>query len=310
MKNMLRDFDNALFRYGSPVTLGVLRIVFGFMVLCNWLIMLPNVMNWFSEKGYVPVQAAMRWNGDAPRFNPFANVTDPTLIMVLYGLLILFTITTIVGFQTRISTILLAIFTVGFHMRNPIILYGGDTLLRVSVIMMAIAPMGAAVSLDRRIAVAKGKAPAIPLDISIWPQRLFQWQLAVLYITSCWNKWHGSYWQDGTATYYSLRLTEFEKFPVPEFAKHMPWLAVTTWGTLIIQMAMGTLVFARPFRNYALIGGLILHFSLEYVVNVPIFQWIITSLYVSHIDGEEWVRLWNKWSTKRFGGQAVPEVAE
>ena len=154
---------------------------------------------------------------------------------------------------------------------------------------------------------------AVPIYVAKIPkgaQRLFQWQLAVLYITSCWNKWHGSYWQDGTATYYSLRLTEFEKFPVPEFAKHMPWLAVTTWGTLIIQMAMGTLVFARPFRNYALIGGLILHFSLEYVVNVPIFQWIITSLYVSHIDGEEWVRWWNKWSTKRFGAQAVPEVAE
>jgi len=309
MKKVWQDFDNAMFRYGSPVTLGVFRIVFCSLVFIALCLLGPFAKIWFTEQGFVPVATAQAWNGQVARFNPLANVTNPTVVYLCFALLMVAVLMTLVGYKTRIASICMVMGIVAFHMRNPLILNGGDSLVRATSFLLAISPCGAAVSLDRKFAVKKGKAPAIPPDISIWPQRLIQWQLAVLYITTVWDKWGGNTWRDGTATYYPLNMPEFHRLWVPEFFRHMPWIGITTYGTLIIELAMGTLVFSRPFRNWVLASGLALHASLEYMFNIPMFQWIISSLYICHIDGEEWIRWFEHYKAKRNASKNAKEVS-
>lgn len=159
--------------------------------------------------------------------------------------------------------------------------------MRMSAVYMALAPSGAAISLDRRIALKKGLADAIPPMVSLWPQRLIALNCALIYFTTTWAKWFGNLWKNGTATWYPARLNEFKRFPVPGFFNEFPMVYVTTYGTLAVEFALGVLVWFRPLRKWVLLSGLLLHAYIEYSMNIPLFAFVITSMYVAFYDGEE-----------------------
>lgn len=286
-----------MFGFGSPVAMGAFRIVFGTVAFINFLMIAVDFDAWFGENGYVPWVVADRWLGNQPRLNLLAGVTDTRITAVFYGLVTLAALTTTLGLWTRLSTVALAVGTITLHHRNPLILHGGDTLLRMGVVLLALAPCGAACSLDRLIAQRRGTAPPSPPLVSLWPQRLMQIQLAIVYITTVWYKWFGNLWRDGTATWYPSQLTEFDRFPVPDFIYKPPFVQVTTYGTLMTELALGTLVFYRPLRRYVLIAGLALHGFIEYSMNIPLFGFVICAFYIAHYEGDE-VAAW--WHTRRL----------
>jgi hypothetical protein len=156
-----------------------------------------------------------------------------------------------------------------------------------------VSPSGAACSLDRIIALWKGRAASeLPL-ISLWGQRLIQFQIALLYFTTIWWKWFGTYWKDGTATWYPARLHEFDRFWVPSFMEQQPFIGITTYGTVVVELAMGTLVFYKPLRKYVLISAVCMHGYIEYRFNIPLFAFTVTSAYIAFYEGEE-VSAWIK----------------
>lgn len=290
----LREANEWLFGYGSPVTFGLFRVLMGGVIFANLLFVALDFDAWFSERGYVPWAVADRWMGhEIPRFNLIAGVTDTRVVVGFYALVTLAAFCTMIGLWTRVSSIVLALGLISLHHRNPIILHGGDTAIRAAAIYLAIGPSGAACSLDRLIALWRGKATSPHAEVSLWPQRLVQIQLAIIYITTVWAKWQGSRWRDGTATWYPANLREFERFWVPDFLNQQPFLAITTYGTLLVELALGTLVFYRPLRKWVLLAGLMLHGYIEWAMNIPLFAFAMCSMYVAFYQGEEvvgWAR--------------------
>jgi hypothetical protein len=242
---------------------------------------------WYTETGYIPTAMLERWNGGMFRFNLLENVTNPDVAAVFYGLTLLAALFTALGLFTRISSIALLVGVTTLHHRAPDILHSGDTLVRAMLLYIAVAPSGAAVSLDRYFALKRGAAPAVPPDVSLWPQRMMQIQVAILYFTTVWHKSFGNWWLNGTATWYPPQLDEFDRFPVPAFFDQQPMLAITTYGTLIVELALATLVFAKPLRKWVLIGGLLLHAGIEWRMNIPMFAFIMTATYIVFYEGEE-----------------------
>ena len=159
--------------------------------------------------------------------------------------------------------------------------------MRLSAMYLAIAPSGAACSLDRVIALWKGRISSAQVMVSMWPQRLISANLALLYITTVWLKWGGNTWQDGTATYYPARLAEFFRFPEPSAINDFPMVYYTTYGTLFIEFALGTLVFFKPLRRYVLLSGVLLHAHIEYSMNIPLFSYLMVTTYLCFYDGDE-----------------------
>jgi hypothetical protein len=300
MRERLAAAQEWMFGYGSPVTLGVLRILFGFLALVNLLMIATDFDAWFSERGYVPWTITERWLGDVPRLNLLAGVTDDRVTAAFYGMVVIAATLTTLGLGTRIAAIALAIGIISLHHRNPLILHGGDTMLRMCVIYLAVAPCGAALSLDRWILLRRGLAPATPLDVSLWPQRLFQIQIAIVYFTTVWHKWFGGTWRDGTAAWYPAQLTEFHRFPVPDFIYQPPFLQIATYGTLLVELALATLVFHRPFRKWVLLAGIGMHGYIEWTMNIPLFAFLMVASYVAHYDGDE-VSRWLKRFIARTG---------
>lgn len=308
---MWRVLDRWFFGYGSPVAMGVFRILLGTLTTISLLMVSLFFREWFVESGYVPAEMARQFAGDAFRINPMRDVTSTPGMVAFYALIVVASVCTTLGLWTRVSSIVLAVGVVSLHHRNLLILHGGDTLMRVCLIYVAVAPSGAACSIDRLVALWKGKAPLIHAAVPMLGQRLVQVNVALMYLTTVWHKRGGTYWFDGTATWYPGHLPEFNRFWVPQFLEqNMLFVKATTYGTLFAELALATLVFYKPFRKWVLIAGLAMHAFIEYRYNIPLFAFVSVSTYVCFYEGAE-VAAWFKRLGARFAkrriGLALPQ---
>jgi hypothetical protein len=83
---------------------------------------------------------------------------------------------------------------------------------------------------------------------------------------------------------------------------------VTTYGTLLTEFALATLVFIRPCRKWVLLAGVLMHGYIEYSMNIPLFSYLMISGYITFYDGEE-VSAWaKKWSQRLSRWQTAVRV--
>lgn len=311
MKKFFQEVNQYWFGFGSPVAFCVFRILMAGFTTMALIMQLHMFNDFFAMKGITPPEANIRYLGhlpsvilfgshevtipyfsDLPRFNLLAGITSDQIIWLFFLATIFFGILTTVGYKTRISSILFAMGVVSIQIQNTLVLYGADTVMRACVVYLALGPSGAACSIDRLIRVWKGKETSLP-RVSLWPQRLVQFQMALIYFTTVWFKWEGPTWRDGSATWYPNRLNEFVRFPYPHFLIEMPFVRITTYATLIVELALASLVFAKPLRKYVLIAGLGMHGFISYTMNVPVFMAVMCSMYITFYMGEE-ITEWSK----------------
>lgn len=295
-ESLWRGFDRWWFGYGSPTALGLFRILMGGLIFVNFMMLTGDWGAWFGENGFVPAWIGQAYLGTSvdtglgfalPRLDVIGGFVDPRITVAFFTLTIVVAFTTMLGLYTRISTFLLAICVVSLHHRDSLILHGGDTVIRLMAIYLAVSPSGRALSLDRLFRLRRGEEKDEKIEAPVFGQRLVQFNIALIYFTTVWAKWFGEKWLNGTATYYPARLAEFYRFPVPSFLNDFPFVYLTTYGTMIVEFSLATLVFFRPLRKYVLLGGVMLHTFIEYSMNIPLFSFLMVSCYVCHFDGEE-----------------------
>ncbi len=189
-----------------------------------------------------------------------------------------------IGFCTRINSVIVYLCMTSLHQRNPFILHGGDDFLRVASFFLIFAPSGAALSVDRAIRFARGSESGAAKPINPWAQRMIQLELAFVYFMAFWQKMRGVKWRNGTAVYYVLHYHALARFPIPQWALAPTVARAETWAVLLFQVGFPLLVWLPKFRYPVLLLGLGFHLCLEYALNIPMFQWDILSAYVLFLD--------------------------
>ena len=308
-RTVLRQIDDYWFGHGSVTTLGVFRILAGSICTINLLLIGLQWNDWFGENGFVPTYVGQIYfsnkvpTGFGPesfvyRIGVLSGISDPRVTIVFYFGLVLASFLTTIGLWTRYTSVLFAIGMVSLQHRNGLILHGGDTVFKLSALYLALSPCGRACSVDRLIRIWKGLEDAVPIEKSLWVQRLICYEVALVYFTTMWLKYWGSHWKDGTATWYTARLPEFYRFPVPSFFAEPPMIYLTTYGTLAVEFALATLVFFRPLRKYVLGAGILMHAYIEYSMNIPLFAFGMCSMYICFYDGEEVTEFFERLGAK------------
>jgi hypothetical protein len=282
---MVKWLEKALFSPQSPTSLGVFRALACGLCCLSLIVLSLHFTPWFSESGMWPRAFQDRWGGGIPRLNLLYWNDQDWVSWAVLGAAILSSFLAALGLFTRVSLAVLFISLVSLHHRSPDILNSGDTLIRQWIFILLVSPCAAGFSLDRWRTLKAGREAVS--QISSWPQRLIQIQLVIVYLTTVWHKWEGDLWREGIATYTSAQLREFDRFPMPGFFQTQPFIAIETYGALVIEVALGTLVFHPRFRGWVLLGGLLLHGIIEYSMNIPFFAAIICSGYLAHYRGEE-----------------------
>ncbi|HLZ71116.1 MAG TPA: HTTM domain-containing protein [Dehalococcoidia bacterium] len=287
----------------STVTIGLYRALYGLCVLIFVLLFLPSVDDFFGSKAMLAPAVAHHqlwlgdlWWGREPHPSVLFWLTDPLAVRLFFVALGFAAVCLAIGLYSRWSAAAVFIGLISIGRANPLALNGADVVLRVSGFYLILAPCGAAFSVDRLRALARGRAPERPPLTPPWAQRILQLQIALVYASTVLLKLKGQAWVNGTALYYTTRLEEFHHFPVPFLAHSLLLVNLATYWTLAVETAMAFLVWIPPLRPFVLLNGLLLHLGIEYSMNIPQFSAAMLIGYVLFTDVEGWwQRMCSRW---------------
>ncbi len=293
LRSMVDAWNQFFFAPQSPTPVSLYRIFYGICVVATLILLRPDWLAWYGVHGWVTL-STMRQIEPGTRLNLFTVIPQNdfwigALFWVFLGSAILLTL----GFLTRLNTVIVFLCLTSIHQRNLYILHGGDKFLRLAAFFLIFAPAGAAFSLDRLIRMRRGKQGAEIQLTSPWAQRMIQFQLALLYFMSFWWKSLGAPWVNGTALYYVNHLDELRRFPLPLWMRQPLLLKAASWLTLALEFSLGVLIWFKELRYPLLLLGLLFHLTLEYWLNIPMFQWDVLSAYILFVHPADIDRAWN-----------------
>lgn len=312
-KEVVRLWNNFFFTPQPVEGIALFRIIWVSVLSLYFIFDLGNAADFYGPHAIVSL-ATVREQFNYLHLNLFHSLTNSYesvyLLQAIYGVALVFAL---VGFYTRTSLVVTLICMVSFHQRNIWMLSSSEVLMRIVTIYLICSPAGNALSVDsllgRRFPKFQKEKMWAP-----WALRMIQIQVSVVYLWTVWHKIKGETWFDGTATYYATRLVDLQNFPVPFLLDSMIFLKLITWGTLLIETALGVLVWIKECRKYVILTGIVFHLGIEYMMSIPFFEIIMMALILLYFTPEE-MKLFvdntlNKLSERVKGLTIIPSVKE
>jgi hypothetical protein len=270
VKKIWNAWDRFFFTPTSGLTLGVFRFFYGMVVFIAVLGVYPFREIFYGAEGIVLPEVMLKHYSSHTMLLGFTflPVREPGLNLFFLGLLFSALMLSL-GFFSRVASVLVFLGLYSLHNRNFYITNAGDLLMRINALILLFADSGASFSVDRLISKKK------PRLISPWPLRLIQLQVTYLYFTTAIFKLEGASWRDGTALYYALRYLELQRFSFSWIFYYLWQIKIATWGVIVGELLMGSLVWIRKFRYPILIMAFFLHMGINLTMQFPVFQYVM-----------------------------------
>jgi hypothetical protein len=279
-KRLVAGWNRFWFEPVSTSTLGVIRIGFGLVTLLWTLTLVPDLRAFYTPSGILPAQPSVLWG-----WGLLEHSSSMTLVLGVFTMLLIGSVGVLLGYWSRLSTLLVFIGLMSFQRRDPWVLNTGDWLLRILAFYLLLAPVGAALSLDR-YSRDREHFWESPLR-SPWVVRLIQLQLSAVYLFSVWAKVQGTTWNDGSAVSYALRIGDFARVHLPHAIAASPMLtSLMTYGALATELSMAFLVWNRKARPYVIAAGVVMHLLIDSTLLVGFFSYEIFIAYLAWIPPE------------------------
>lgn len=271
------------------------RIMFGTITLLHLALLAPDLNLWYGPRGVVSAQTVKEW--------PFDVLVDPLMLLppteqslqVFFVLFVVAAFMLTTGLFTRFSAALVFLGLTSFHHRDWATINSGDIFMRLAALYLGMSNAGRALSLDRLLEVwtEKKVTSGPPEPVTMWAHRLLQVQLNVLYCQAFWTKMCGPMWISGDALYYVTRLEDLRRIEVP-FMNNLIALKIMTWFTLATEFALWTLIWVKECRYYVLAAGLLLHLGIDIFMNIPLFEYLMVTVYILWVDPADLVKIMHR----------------
>jgi len=280
----------------DPRPLAWFRCWFGLLTLVNLALLWPDMPMWLGDDGVLPPDVHRLRITDTRLSIYLVTGSGDLAIALIRGLGLAGGLGLVLGVCPRAAAACVWAAAVSYSWRNMNILHSGDSLIRIGSFFLIFARSDGCLSLPR--AVRRRRRPAADdasrmsaaapcLErVPAWPQRILQLQLCVLYLVAGIWKLTGPTWRDGTAVGMVLQLGEFQRFPIPDFFLTPPMSQVLSYATLAFELGFPLLIWVPRLRMPLLLAGLVFHAGLDWVMNVQLFQWLITSYYLLWLEPE------------------------
>lgn len=266
----------------SAWPLAVARIIIGLAILGWAFTMLFDIGPLLGSDALVGPEFA----SDLNRYLPLDSTAT---VSIALALLMVAAVSIIVGWRPTIWLLVAFVLLVAIQRRNTMILNSGDIILRNLTLLLALTPTGAALSLDR---VRKYGRNALwtSAKVAPWGIRLIQLQMMVVYFFAFWSK-TGDLWKSGTAVSTAFRLQDLQRVGQLDILVDNIWIvAMLTWSTLVVELALGMLLWVKRLRPLLIVFGVLLHLMIDTFVLVGFFgpamvAGLMTFLDADRLDG-------------------------
>ncbi|WP_022873711.1 HTTM domain-containing protein [Nesterenkonia alba] len=269
------------------------------------------------------------------------DVESPALFTTMYLALMAVTVAVILGWRTRVMTLLLAVGMAALVERAPMVGDQGDNIARIGLTLMVLMSAAEHWSLDarrRRRAREQHDVDSFSLGRKLWyglpvlPTWLtnplhnvalmtLAMQIFILYTASALFKVQGELWQQGTAFYYPLSLHEYGVFPWLNelLVANAAFVTIATYVSIYVQLFFAVGLLHPVSRRLALIGILLFHGSIAVLMGLPWFSlamlafdaiFISTRTYerVNSALRHTGARLQERWAQKKATAAPAPEA--
>ena len=291
IRQLLDAWNKFWFTPMLPTSVAVFRIVVGLLVLqfCYWI--QRDFSVFFGPNAIVSPEVGVLLGG-TQKLNVLDLIPGSDSTSVVFWILVVAAIYLTVGLCSRLSALVIYLIFLSLDASNQFVLHSGIRMMYIMILFLAFSRCGDALSLDRWIkAKLTGKPLSPPEPGNAVAQRLMQVQLAIVYWSAFSWKLLGPAWVDGTAVYYASHLTDFAKFPIPYVFDHLWTCQLLTWGTLLVEFSLCTLIWIKEFRYPILIAGLFFHLGLEWTLVIPLFQQIMIASYINFVESEDLLKI-------------------
>lgn len=297
IKQIIDAWNRFWFAPDSVLPICLLRIYLGVLVLIWCALLAPEVTTFYGSHRIMPGASGDSWFGftvlNVFDLLPRGDSTATGVLLVTAGA----GLALMLGFLTRLSSLVLVVCLVSFAHDCPLIMHSGDTFMRVLAFLLLFAPCNKMLALDpllwKRLRRNDSAASAGQLNEygdPLWPRwvtRLIQLQVCAIYYQTFWAKLRGESWLDGTAVYYTSHLVEFSKFTIPYVFDHLWTIKLFTWGTLFIEFSLFSLVWVKELRYFVLLAAIIMHLTIDLTMNIPLFEWVMMGSFISFVSGAD-----------------------
>ncbi|UPL47701.1 HTTM domain-containing protein [Hymenobacter sublimis] len=222
--------------------LALLRAAVAIVLLIDIGVRSTDLEAFYSNIGVLPLSVLLEHSWNPYEFSLHASSGLWQVQAVLFLLAAAAAVALLLGYQTRLMTFLSWVLLVSVQNRNPLILQGGDDLLRMLLFWGFFLPWGRVYSLDARrkpLPASMTYASAATLAYVV--------QLALVYWCTALLKSSPEWHQEGTALYYAFSL---DQVVLPGGRLLYPYpglLQAFTWMTFYLEMLLPCVLFI-PWR--------------------------------------------------------------
>ncbi|ELY36012.1 HTTM domain-containing protein [Natronorubrum tibetense] len=264
-------------------TLAVFRIFVGLLVVADLLLRSRNFRYFYTDEGVAPRSLVLEASASDP-FSIYHLTTDPTLIAALFVLQGLIAVQLIVGYKTRLATVLTFLFVISLDHHNPFVLSYADTLFRLLLFWAVFLPLGERWSVD---AVHAGREPRSAVANAA--TALIMGQMVYMYLTNGVIKSQSDVWTSGDAAPLVLGIDEIT-FLLGDTIRQVP--AFLELGGLIwfIILLLSPLLILLPGRwRYPLIALFAAgHLSFAISVRIGAFPYVALAGLLVFLQTQFW----------------------
>lgn len=295
---------------------GLMRAFWGGAAFLFFLAQWRDVISFYTGIGVLSAPFEALITRSTFRFTVLDWVTDPSTVFLVYLLLLASTFCTMIGFVPRLATIVSVVLMYSFHERNPLILGGGDTVLRMVGFLLCIAPRIDGFSLQRlqhQWQHWKRERVLLPTpQQEMWVYRLLLWQVIVIYLTSVWFKLLGTMWIKGTAVNIALQHEVFARWPrfimnavllLAPLITYITLIFEGLWILLLVPRSVTRSLFGFAFqpqlKRWLIAFGFLFHLGIFVVMDVGSFSIAMFCALTGLLIDEDFTAI-RSWLNKRW----------
>ena len=256
----------------DPRSLAVFRIGLGVMLLSDLLKRSISFREHYTGEGVFPRGAAQVLEPDSPLFRLYLMSDAPAFQAALFVIAAALALCLIVGYRTRLVSVLSMWMLVSLVRRNPYCTHTGDVLLQAMTFWAMFLPLGSVFSLDRK----QGRVPPPGGQVVSVATVSVLLQLVMFYFFAGLFKHRYDVWMRGDALWVFTNIEEYTR-TFGLWLKDYPFACkLLTYFTLVLELGAPLLLFfpwkTGLVRTWTVIVLMGFHLGIQLTVYIGIFE--------------------------------------
>jgi vitamin K-dependent gamma-carboxylase-like protein len=261
----------------------------GAVVLWDIILRLRDLQAFYGDQGVFSRELCLRQDLGGDVFHLFFATGSTAGLLFLFTIYAVAATCLMIGYQTRWAALLTWFFTVAVQLRNPLVLDGGDEILRVLLFWTPFLPMGARWSVDATTHKEWGSLPNSYRSVATIGVYL---QFVVFYFFAALLKNGDDWLKTQDALYYALSIDQFATRLGKYLSQFPEELRILTTGALALEYLLPVLLLLPLRVPLARASFLVLaigfHLAIAALFHFGIFMLIMVAILVVFLPPSLW----------------------